>query len=89
MSFLFKNTKSKQFNFKPVYLNPENDGEKKRGKKTSFTKEMYAKWDRIPFSELEKQGKKNALRFVILTAISIFAAIYFYDKIEAFLRGYK
>jgi len=88
MSFLFKNTKSKQFNFKPVYLDPENEGVEKQVKRISFAKEMYAKWDRIPFSELEKQGKKNALRFVILAATSILAAIYFYDKIEAFLRGY-
>lgn len=83
MSFLFKNAKSKQFNFKPVYHKSEDSL-----KKFSFSKEMYAKYDRVPFSELEKQGKKNTLRFIILTVTFILAAVYFYEKIEAFLRSY-
>jgi hypothetical protein len=87
MLFLFKNKKGKQFNFKSVYHDPEKEDENGLTGKTSFAKEMYAKWDRVPFSELEKQGKKNTMRLIILVVTIALVAIRFYEEIEAKLIG--
>ena len=89
MSFLFKNKNNKQFNYKTVYYDPLKKDADKQSCKTSFSKEMYAKWDRIPFSELKDQGKKNARRFLTLTISAILVAIYIYEEIEAYLIGLK
>ena len=87
MSFLFKNKKNKQFNYKTVYYDPLKKDVDKQSGKTSFSKEMYAKWDRIPFSELNNQGKKNAIRFLTLAISAILVAIYIYEEFEAYLIG--
>lgn len=87
MSFLFKNRKNKQFNFKSVYYDPLKEDGIKQNRKTRFAKEMYAKWDRIPFSKLKEQGKKNVLRFLVLIVTAIITFIYVYEEIETYFRG--
>ena len=87
MSFLFKNKKNKQFNYKTVYYDPINKDVNNQSGKTIFSKEMYAKWDRIPFSELKSQGKKNAIRFLTLTISVILVVIYIYEELKTYLIG--
>ena len=48
---------------------------------------MYDKWDRIPFSKLKEQGKKNVLRFLVLIVTAIITFIYVYEEIETYFRG--
>ena len=86
MSFLFKNKKIKQFNYKPVYYDPLKKSQDKQFGRISFSKEMYAKWDRIPFSTLKNQGKKNIIRFLTLTISVVLIAIYMYEEFEAYLK---
>lgn len=87
MSFLFKNNKGKQFDYKSFYHDPENEDNDKEIKRIKFAKEMYTRWERIPFSVLEKQGKRSVIRLGILIVTFTLVAMYIYEIFEAKLIG--
>tara|TARA_B110000211_G_C13935472_1_gene489156 strand:- start:669 stop:935 length:267 start_codon:yes stop_codon:yes gene_type:complete len=87
MSFLFKNNKSKQFDYKSFYHDPQDEDDGKQIKKIKFAQEMYMRWERIPFSVLEKQGKRSVMRLSILIVAFIFVAIYIYELYQEKLTG--
>jgi hypothetical protein len=87
MWFLSENNKNKRFNFKSVYYDPEKEDLNQQSKKTMFAKEMYARYDRIPFSELERRGKKRTIRLIGAAVTIILAVLRFYEEIVAQILG--
>lgn len=67
----FGQRKPKQFNFKPVYLNEEN--------KTGFSEKMHKQWNRIPYSQLLKDGKRKTIRSLALILALVYLAVKLYD----------
>lgn len=89
MLSFFNNRKPRQFNFKPVYHKQEKEGDDEKKFSISenrYTEQMYNKWERIPFSELEKEGKKRLKRISLITGTAILIIWRYWDEIEEILR---
>lgn len=92
MSFLFKNRSVRQFKFKPVYFNSDKEEEKNKNEFSlvgkNYSKDMYSRYDRIPFSELEKRGKKKAKLLFYIAGLFALIIYYNYEKIiDFFTKG--
>lgn len=80
---LFKPSKAKSFNFKPVYLKEQD--ENSTNKNIDFADKMAEQWNRIPYSKLAKKGKKRLFSVALMTI----AAIYFVAKAFEYLNQYQ
>lgn len=91
MFFSFKNRTPKQFNFKPVYFEREEEEKEKekefslRGK--NYSKDMYDRYDKIPYSELEKRGKRKLKILFGAFASASYALYHYYENILEFFNG--
>lgn len=69
----FNRKKPKQFNYKPLYSNEE------QNEKELLTNKMFNRWNRAPYSELLKQGNKKVKYTIAIICLLIYAGITFYD----------
>lgn len=91
MFSFFSNRKPKQFNYKPRYQKDSED--KKNEKRVSFKKKkysnaMYDRYDRVPFTDLKKEGKKRIMIKVIVLVVLLSILILYLDKIEEMLKNF-
>lgn len=70
---LFGQRKPRQFNYKPIYLKEEDESD--------FSDEMHKRWNRIPYSQLLKEGKQRVFR----TILGIAALLYFFIKLYDYI----
>ena len=91
MFSFFSNRKPKQFNYKPRYQKDSED--KKKEKRVSFKKKkysnaMYDRYDRVPFTDLKKEGRKRIMIKVIVLVVLLSILILYLDKIEEMLKNF-
>ncbi len=92
MFSFFSNRKPKQFNYKPRYQ--KNTEDKKKDKHVSFRKKkytdaMYSRYDRIPFTDLKKEGRKRITIKVIVLVVLLSILILYLDRIEEILKNFN
>ena len=92
MLSFFSNKKPKQFNYKPRYQ--KNTEIKSNTKPISFRNKkysdaMYNRYDRIPFTDLKKEGRKRITIKVIVLVVLLSILILYLDRIEEILKNFN
>lgn len=92
MFSFFSNKKPKPFNYKPRYQKSIED--KKKEKRVSFRHKkysdaMYERYDRVPFIDLKKEGKKRIMIKVIVLVVLLSILVLYLDRIEEMLKNFN
>ena len=91
MFSFFSNRKPKHFNYKPRYQKDSEDKEKEKRisfKKKKYSNAMYDRYDRVPFTDLKKEGRKRIMIKVIVLVVLLSILILYLDKIEEMLKNF-
>lgn len=87
---LFKTTKNKRFNYKPIYFDPEKEERKKRrekkrisfrGEDSEFKRKNFDNWDRKYYSDMRYQGRRRMLVLIAITAAFLIACYFAWLKL--------
>ena len=92
MFSFFSNRKPKRFDYKPRYQkNTENNNKEKRVsfKNKKYSDAMYSRYDRTPFTDLKKEGKKRITIKVIVLVVLLSILILYLDRIEEILKNFN
>ncbi|MBI35050.1 MAG: hypothetical protein CMP67_06765 [Flavobacteriales bacterium] len=92
MFSFFSNRKPKKFNYKPRYQKDSEGNEKEerlsfRNKK--YSDAMYNRYERVPFNDLKKEGRKRIMIRVIILAVLLIVIIVYLEKIEEILKKFE
>lgn len=90
---MFKTRKNRRFNYKPIYFDPDKEEREKKRKRLAFQREGQImrnnakNWDRIPFSELERQGKRRIWFLIALIGGMLTLFYLFFDRIDLIVEA--
>lgn len=91
MFSFFGSKKPKQFNYKPIYVNKENEDKKdfSFSNQKNYADLMYQRWDRISYKELLDKGKKRTLTTMIALVFILVLIIINLDKLNNWLAQFE